>query len=612
MTLRALRRDAGVVAPATALVLAAAIGMVGLVGDVGVWFVQRRALQTVTDSAALAASPYASNPATARAQAETILTANGYDPAATIASVQTGWYCQDATIAVANRFQATRCASDLASAPANAVRLKTKGDAPLILSKVVAGQGVNSYAIGLSATAARINQAGMEAGVGTVQLSAGMANAALTALTGGSGVNLTLLQYQGLAGAHVDALDMLDALALKANVTSGTYDQLLNSDVSAGAVLDAAAQVLAEHGQVAGAAAAIQGLQVIKSQIPGDPTIKLGKLIDLGIWDTLKVGRGDDSPSALHAGLNVYQLATFALQLANGAHAVAIPSSTVGVTGLATLNIQATAIEPPQKAYFAFGPAGLSVHSAAVRLKLGLSVLQLNVLGLLATGVQVPLYVEIAGGDATVTGISCSGSPSVDTTVNVAARGGLVDVWVGQPSNTVMNNFSAPVTSGDIQLAPIANIGVAGLSLVDLGMKAHVQAGSSSASLTQLTFTQPTGSSPGSGTPTTTGVIGRSASDTRGAYAPVAARAYSQNIGSGLMDGLAEDLTVNLKICILVCVTVPTKLAALSSPIYTILDPILSAVDTPIDALLKALGVNVGYIDVFVTGVRCGVPVLVE
>jgi uncharacterized membrane protein len=135
MTLRALRRDAGVVAPATALVLAAAIGMVGLVGDVGVWFVQRRALQTVTDSAALAASPYASNPATARAQAETILTANGYDPAATIASVQTGWYCQDATIAVANRFQATRCASDPASAPANAVRLKTKGDAPLILSK---------------------------------------------------------------------------------------------------------------------------------------------------------------------------------------------------------------------------------------------------------------------------------------------------------------------------------------------------------------------------------------------------------------------------------------------------------------------------------------------
>jgi uncharacterized membrane protein len=453
----------------------------------------------------------------------------------------------------------------------------------------------------------------MEAGVGTVQLSAGMANAALTALTGGSGVNLTLLQYQGLAGAHVDALDMLDALALKANVTSGTYDQLLNSDVSVGAVLDAAAQVLAEHGQVAGAAAAIQGLQMIKSQIPGDPTIKLGKLIDLGIWDTLKVGRGDDSPSALHAGLNVYQLATFALQLANGAHAVAIPSSTVGVTGLATLNIQATAIEPPQKAYFAFGPAGLSVHSAAVRLKLGLSVLNLNVLGILSSGVQIPLYIEVGGGDAMIASISCSGDPATDTVVNVSARGGATDIWIGQPSTSVMTNFTTPITAADIQPLPILDLGLLGILSTNVTAKAHINVGPPNSAWTNLTFVQPGGAA-ASGTLTTTGVIGRSPTDARGASTSVAARAVSQNIGSGLMDGLAETLVVNTCTINLfnICLIPKTLTGAQLGQLFTILDPILSAVDTPIDALLKALGVNVGYIDVFVTGVRCGVPVLVE
>jgi uncharacterized membrane protein len=404
---------------------------------------------------------------------------------------------------------------------------------------------------------------------------------------------------------------MLDALALKANVTAGTYDQLLNSDVSVGAVLDAAAQVLAEHGQVAGAAAAIQGLQVIKSQIPGDPTIKLGKLIDLGMWNTLKVSHGDDSPSALRAGLNVYQLVTFALQLANGAHAVTLQGTTLGINGLASLTIQGMAIEPPQKAYFAFGPTGLSVHSAAVRLKLALSVLQLNLLGLIGTGVQVPLYVEVAGGDAAITGISCQGAPLTDTKVTVAARGGLTDIWLGAPSDSLMTNFSHPITEADVQALPILKVGAIVLS-VSTSAKAHIQIGSG-ATQTQLTFVQPAYGFTPSATPGLTGLIGRSAADERGAYAPVAARAISQNMGGALLDGLAESMQANVQTCVILlgCST-EVKLGPALDQLFTILDPVLTALDAPLDALLKGLGVQVGYIDVFVTGVRCGVPVLVE
>jgi uncharacterized membrane protein len=54
-------------------------------------------------------------------------------------------------------------------------------------------------------------------------------------------------------------------------------------------------------------------------------------------------------------------------------------------------------------------------------------------------------------------------------------------------------------------------------------------------------------------------------------------------------------------------------LAKLLNGIHSILDPIVkSLLDPLIDSLLVALGVKLGTIDVTVTGVRCGVPVLVQ
>ena len=46
--------------------------------------------------------------------------------------------------------------------------------------------------------------------------------------------------------------------------------------------------------------------------------------------------------------------------------------------------------------------------------------------------------------------------------------------------------------------------------------------------------------------------------------------------------------------------------------LYITLDPILTALDGVLNGMLRALGIQLGYVDIPVTGVRCGLPVLVS
>src|SRR5690606_8445891 len=117
------------------------------------------------------------------------------------------------------------------------------------------------------------------------------------------------------------------------------------------------------------------------------------------------------------------QLTSFSLQLADRNHAVTVPASSLGIPNLASVRVAATVIEPPVRPYFAFGPEGARVHSAQVRVKLELEVL--NLVPQLGVGVRVPLYIEAASGDARIDRIGCSGNPASDAVVTVSANGGI-------------------------------------------------------------------------------------------------------------------------------------------------------------------------------------------
>ena len=603
---RILTGDRGVIAPMTAVVMAVLIGMVGLVTDTGVWFSDRRQLQDVTDAAALAAARFAPTSAAARTAANQIFTLNGLDPAKVLVTLTTGSYCPDAALPVAARFQAATCAGG--SLASDAVQLTTKSDSQLYLSKLFTS-GMRQ--ITATATAARINQAGLEAGSGLAAVSGGAPNAILSALTGGN-VALTAVQYNGLLNTKVDALTFLDALAVKAGVSAGTYSSLLNSNVGVGDVVAAQIAALGKQSQTADVAAAVAGLQAIKTQIAGNPSIALGKLFDLGLWGNTPVGSGT-SASALHAGLNLLQLTSFSLQLANGNNLATIPQSVIGIPGVASLRIEATAIEPPVHSYFAFGPVGTTVHTAQVRLKLRLEVLTL--IQQLGTGLNLPLYVEVASGDARIDSISCAGNPATDATVGVTAHAGISNVHLGTVPTDAMTNFSAPVSAASVAPVVITNPGLAGLlTLGTTSAKGSITIGSSNGAGTALTFVQPVGTPVQPEPPTQRGVIGRPVVDGQSASPAIRARAISTNVATNLLGGLAE--TMQVKTCTAVvlgaCILPITLTGSAVGMLYTTLDPILTALDGVLNGMLRALGIQLGYVDVSVTGVRCGLPVLVS
>jgi uncharacterized membrane protein len=600
--------DKGVIAPTTAVVLAVLIGMVGMVTDASVWYAQRRQLQAATDAAALAAAPFAESATAARAAANNALVANGLDPNSVVVAFATGQFCLEN--AMGARFQTGGCAGAVGE-PNNAVRIATGMGTPLFLSRLFTSSAVTERRISTEATAARINQAGIAAGTGLANLNGGLANAVLSSLTGGS-VALTAAQYDGLLRTNVDALTFLDALAARAGVVAGTYGALLDSDVGVGDIIDAQIAALSQQNLVASTAAAIAGLQALRGQIAGNPRIALGRLFDLGLWRDQQVGEGA-SPSALHAGLNLMQLTSFSLQLADRNHAATVPSSSIGIPGLASVRVTATAIEPPVRPYFAFGPEGTRVHSAQVRLKLDLNVL--NLVPQLGVGVTVPLYIEAASGDAAIDEISCNGNPDTDALVKVAARGGIANVYIGAPSDDAMNNFSAPVAESAITPVRVLNLGIPGiLTLADTAARAHVSIGSTTGAATTLTFVQPNGPVTQPVPPTRQGVIGWPAVDGQPASPPVVARATSGSLPTNLVGGLVDTLSV--RACTLMVLRVCVAPVQLVGPqvgvLYDVLKPVLASLDGVVDGLLRTLGVQLGYVDVAVTGVRCGHPALVS
>jgi len=581
--------ERGAIAPFAAIILVFVLGVAALATDVGAWYGQRRQLQAAADAAALSA---VNAPDRAQAIASDIVARNGSGNA-TVSAVSTGVYCPNAELAPSARYKPmiTACpnASFVPTAP-NAVRVTATSSVPTGLSRALISDDV--YRVSASATAARIDEAGLQAGSGLLRIDttqSALLNLVLGNLLGTS-LNLSAVQYDGLAHADLKALSFLNQLAIQLDLTAGTYDQLLQTQTKLTDLVQAAIDVLQTQGQVA--QVAIDGLLTLQGKITGNPTIQLGDLVDLGVWRNQPIGSGDAAPSALDAGLNVLQLLTVALQAANGQNAVALPGVSLGLPGVASLQLTATVIEPPQSPPFAFGPVGMTVHTAQVRVQLKLQLLDL--FGLLGQGIQLPLYVEVAAGEATLTGIDCGDEPDTDATVTVLARSGLARVYIGELPSGLMRNFDKAVSDNDVQTATLVGIGVGPLGLVRIDGKAVARLDGKSRS---LTFTQ-------------TQIKNR--------------EVQSVNADpSAILSSLTSDLsaTLDLRACVVsvfgTClinldlgnVLLRPTLAAL----HQLLDPVISNVLGPLlDNLLLALGIRIGNLDVVVTGVRCGVPVLVN
>jgi uncharacterized membrane protein len=569
-----------------ALLGTALIGVSGVALDVGLYFANERNLQAVTEAAALSASI---DPANAQARAEAFMTRNGY-PASVIQSVQVGRYCPDITLASTGRFFTSgapdTCPGD--GSP-DAVRLQTSSESKRYLTSVLGNGGVIPTLSGM-ATAARIDEAGVEMTSGLLSLDAGLVNSVLSLLAGRN-LSLTTGQVQALLAAHVDAGLMFDALAARVG-ESGTYSDLTARTVGMGDLLNACATAMQTSGSDP---VAIGAMQALATAIGSNVQVPLAKLFQLGVWNKMPVGHAD-TQTALRAGLNAYQLLAYALEVKGGS----LLGLNVNVAGVGQVSVNAMASGPVARARFGFGPSGqISVSTAAVRLQVGVAVSTATLLantGFVQAGtnlvsVNVPLLIDIGEGSAAITAISCGQEAATDAHVDVTSSAGLLGVYIGTLPSDVMTQPFRSISASDVKPVALLNVGLLSiLPIASVNIKAA--AGPVIGGSALQDFQQAAGGD---------GVIG---------HVPLGGTPVTVGSQAQLAQTLSG-LQVNTSITALGVITIGT--GPLISGVGGAVGGLVGGlgVDQLVTGLLGALGISAGYANTWVTGVRCGVPVLV-
>lgn len=606
--LRGLRRDeSGAIAPAVAVLLVPLLLAAGLALDVTLYYSGNRELRVATEAAAMAA---AMDPTQADARARDYLQRNGYSDTSILKKVELGYYCADRDKASASRFSLTAdgCAGSVRGQ--NAVRLTTQGHSRQFLLGVL-GRASPIPELAATASASRIDEAGVAMSSDILRLSGltgsliDLVNTLLGALLN---LKLTLTDpdIRGLMSGNVDAGKFFDGLASRTGQT-GTYAELMTKSYGMQDIALAAADA-------AYAPATEQALRNFAGMVNNTYKVPFSSggvpLFGLGVWKNMPVGEADVQP-ALRAGLNAYQLIAFAVQAGPGAidlsnlAGLAIPGSTV--------RLAAVANGPMAQPRFSFGARGeAAVSTSQVRLKLnvGLPPISLSVPGIfnnLLDVHSVPLLIDIAPATAVVSDIACSGSTEQidDTRVTVNTTSGLVRAYIAEVPDSVMSKqmpaLPAPTAANLINL-DLSN--VLGLNILSVKANVKVVAGDVTGASGQLAFGPNDAGK--IGTPQTPGrSLGLNNKSQVGA-----------TVGS-LIAQVPSGVDVNVKVLGLLDLGLGKGLlgnivGGITTPLSGLVGTTVgSTVDPLLDNLLAALGIQLGDATVWVTGARCGVPVLI-
>ncbi len=526
------------------------IGFTALAVDLGTIFADRRKSQSTADLSAILA---ASNIGNATNAAVATVVQNNY-PASAVVGVELGSYTANSGISASARFVTP------ATATANAVRVTLNTQTPLFFARYITGS--SQYVIRSTATASSTAMASFSIGSRLLSVNGGLVNAMLGGMLGTT-LSLSAMDYQSLINARIDALDFLSALATRVNLTGATYDNLLNSSVK---VSDIVAAALTTQQSANGAGTASTALSNISQALIGNSTrVTPGSLIDVGPYANLSTGQN----AKLGVSVSPFDLLSATAQLANGTHQIAA-SVNLGLPGIASATVTATVGEHPVgSGWVTLGTAGASVHTAQTRVLLSVQLLGSGGVA----GVNLPLYVEVASGTATLTSVSC-GHPNVNTSVvKLDVTPGIVDAWIGNVTTADLNNFS---TKPNPPAATLVNLGA-----VSVTGRAH--AGMGNTAPTSVSYN----------------------------YADIQTQAKhtvtSTDFTSSLTTSLLGDLSVGVSVGPL-GVAIP----GLGSTVTGIIGGATGSIDQLLASTLATLGVGVGQVDATVEGIRCDGAVLVN
>ncbi|MFG6414947.1 hypothetical protein ACG02S_13690 [Roseateles sp. DC23W] len=389
-------------------------------------------------------------------------------------------------------------------------------------------------------------------------------NALLGSLTN-STLNVSVADWNSLATGDLSLLRTVSALQAQVNASSPAAT--LTSNITVLDLLTAATTGATAEGKTQLAAA----LNSLKLPLNGLSTpFKLGDLLQSnGVLGTTRV--------------NALELVTGVLQLYNSRNVVSTPQaitlsgSSIGLGSLlGSVTLQAQVVEPP---VIVCGGVGSTFHSAALRVKLGVDLVAVNLdvsvlTALLGGGVSanlghLDLYAEVARTDGVITAIN-----AVSSAVTVQATPGVAALYLGRIDDALFFNRTRPVNAAtDLDWGVIGALKVGALS-IDIKAKAAA-AGSATGSTTRtLTPASPTATvSANAGFATT--LVGTLVSN------------LQLDLGPGLLSGLVTTVLNLLK---------PVVQAALVNTVGSLVTGL-------VDPLLNLLGIRLGETDIGTQGV---------
>nr|WP_245432494.1 pilus assembly protein TadG-related protein [Mesorhizobium loti] len=559
-----------------ALSMPIALALMAVAVDEGSLYTERRAAQSVTDLAAIAAG---SNIINAEQAVLAAFSDNGLTgatvgagtptPGKPVVSVVRGRYTPSS--AVGQRFEAGKT-------PYNAVSVSLKKIGVMYFG----GAFMSPPMIGTNAIASTTPQATFSIGsrLAAVDTSSSpLLNSILGGLLG-TNIALNAMDYNALIGADINVLSFLDQLAIKLNLTGVSYSNVLASKATLTQIIGAMANIpgLDSRSKLA--------LQTMAAGATNAIKIPLDHLIDLGNVGRLGLGQ---RPAGLTVDADALSMVKAAANLAGGAKQIDLNTG-ITVPGLLEVVAKLAVGEPPQSTpWLTVGEKGAKVRTAQTRLKLEVTVGSSNVSsGIKIVSVSIPLNVEVAYAEAELMDITCSTGRPESRKVTIAARPGIVEAYLAKNSSSDFADFTKPQTFGDASIVT-ANINILGLiklDLLELRAKAYFY----------------------SGNQTTTTLVFDDADITAKRIKKTSTKDFATSLTSSLLTGLElKPYLLGSPIGLLDLVFDPLKTAVV---------PLLTSVTSQLDAilfnLLSSLGITLGEADVRVTGATCGRSVLVQ
>ncbi|WP_300378022.1 TadG family pilus assembly protein [Henriciella sp.] len=398
--------------------------MAALAVDTGVIASEERRMQGLVDIAAISAAGDIEN---AKQAAYSALAVNGFGGKYTVnaetgalsdklkarldesVNVATGRYKPDPEMRFASRFVE-------GGYPVNAVRVRIEREQPRYFGAFANGR----QDIVVTGTAAVTSEAAISVGSRLLGLNDGILNSLLSKLTG-SEVELSVMDYRALAKADVDLLKMFDALATDLELDAATYDDVLDFNVALADLADAMAEVAGDDSRAIAALGSLAG-------IPGfaEVTVPLATLFDLGSAGSASLGT---PAKGLDLNVDALQMLSAGAIVSNGENQIDLDLD-ADVPGLVAVKASLLVGERPRgTTWFSLSDHSGGVASTAqARLFLETKLAGLDLLG--GDLVRLPLYLELAPAEATVSSVVCKSGRQAADRVDIDVTPGILTLRI--------------------------------------------------------------------------------------------------------------------------------------------------------------------------------------